>query len=134
VGDDLADLSANAQAAGNKYQSSLLLASGDKPDSQLPPTLPKAYHLAQNVPNPFNPSTTISYSLPEGKSEHVRLTVFDLRGRKVAELVNRVQPGGSYSVSWHGRDSRGRPVPSGVYFYRLEAGDFKAVRKMVVLK
>jgi len=64
----------------------------------------------------------------------VRLTVFDLRGRKVAELVNRVQPGGSYSVAWNGRDSRGRPVPSGVYFYRFQAGDFKAVRKMVVLK
>jgi len=134
AGDDLADLTANTQAARNKYQSSLLLASGDRPDSRPPPPLPKAYYLAQNVPNPFNPSTTISYSLPQGASQHVRLTVFDLRGRKIAEPVDRVQPGGTYSVTWHGRDSRGRPVPSGVYFYRLEAGDFMAVRKMVVLK
>jgi len=134
VGDDLADLTVNAQAARTKYHSSLLAASDDKPGSQVPPALPKAYSLAQNVPNPFNPSTTISYSLPGGDARHVRLTVFDLRGRKVIGLVNRVQPGGAYSVIWNGIDSHGRPVPSGVYFYRLEAGDFKAVRKMVVLK
>jgi len=134
VGDGLADIVANSQAAVNKYRASLALAAEENPETPASAALPRAYHLAQNVPNPFNPSTTISYSLPEGAAEHVRLTVFDLRGRKVIELVNRVQPGGSYSVTWNGRDSRGRPVSSGVYFYRFETGDFKAVRKMVVLK
>ena len=60
--------------------------------------------------------------------------MFDLRGRKIAELINRVQSGGSYLVNWNGEDGFGRPAPSGVYFYRLEAGEFKAVRKMVIIK
>ena len=135
VGDDLADLTANTQAALDKYRSLPGLAAKEASGKLQPSPLPRSFELAQNVPNPFNPSTTISYRLPEtGKSFHVRLSVYDLRGRKVAELVNATQPGGIYSVNWDGTFADGRPVPSGVYFYRLEAGDFKAVRKMVVIK
>ena len=136
VGDDLPDLLANTQAAVARYQASLALAAqGNSSASGTPQGPPRAFSLAQNVPNPFNPSTTISYSLPvESGALAVRLTVFDLRGRRIAELVNRIQSGGAYLVNWDGADSSGRPVPSGVYFYRLEAGEFKAVRKMVIIK
>ncbi|MEA2062492.1 MAG: FlgD immunoglobulin-like domain containing protein, partial [Gemmatimonadota bacterium] len=101
--------------------------------------LPRAFALGQNHPNPFNPSTTIEYyipslsSIPEG-GEKIRLEVFDLRGGLVATLVDAVQGPGRYSVNWDGRDGRGRAVPSGVYFYRLRAGSFSRVRKMVMVK
>ncbi|HUU26221.1 MAG TPA: S8 family serine peptidase [archaeon] len=136
LGDDLADLIANTQAAVEKYRASLTLASGaESRPAEVATRLPRSFELAQNAPNPFNPSTTISYNLPrEEKELHVRLTVFDLRGRKVAELVDATQGGGSYSVTWNGTDSQGRPLSSGVYFYRITAGDYKAVRKMVLIK
>jgi hypothetical protein len=64
----------------------------------------------------------------------VRLDVYDLRGAHVATLVDGVHAGGNGSVTWNGRDASGRPVASGVYFYRLSAGDTRLVRKMVLLK
>ncbi|HLA39519.1 MAG TPA: FlgD immunoglobulin-like domain containing protein, partial [Candidatus Glassbacteria bacterium] len=125
-----------AAAAAAKYRSTLDLASeaygaGIRPAA----SLPKAFSLVQNVPNPFNPSTTISYTIPQSAGPlWVSLAVYDLRGRKVAELVEADQGAGSYSVSWDGTDRAGRVLPSGVYFYRLVAGDFKATRKMVLIK
>ena len=97
-------------------------------------SLPKAFSLAQNSPNPFNPSTTVSYSVPEGKSAQVSLNIYDIRGKLVRTLVNEVKVAGSYSVMWNGVDSRGRNVASGVYFYRIQAGNFQQTRKMVLLK
>jgi len=94
--------------------------------------LPQAFSMTQNSPNPFNPSTTISYTV--GQPTQVSLVVYDLRGRQVKTLVDRFVEGGTYQVQWHGTDSRGRPVASGVYFYRLQADDFNTVRKMVLLK
>ncbi len=99
-----------------------------------PANLPKMYSLAQNVPNPFNPSTTISYSVPEGVSVQVSLKVYDIRGRQVSTLVNEVREPGTYTVFWDGTDEAGRQVASGVYFYRMQAGDFVQTRKMVLLK
>jgi hypothetical protein len=96
--------------------------------------LPKAYSLAQNSPNPFNPSTTISYSVPEGNTDHVSLSVYDLRGRLIRTLVDQVREAGNYSVFWDGTDRFGRQVSSGVYFYRIRAGEFTQSRKMVLLK
>ena len=97
-------------------------------------TLPKAFSLGQNTPNPFNPATTISYTVPEGNTAKVTLALYDLRGRLVRTLVDEVREAGAYNVFWDGRDDSGRQVPSGIYFYRMKAGDFNRTRKMILLK
>ena len=97
-------------------------------------SLPKAFALAQNAPNPFNPATTISYSVPEGRSVNVNLRVYDIRGRLVATLINEVKEAGTYTVFWEGATDAGQKVASGVYFYRMQAGEYTQTRKMVVLK
>jgi hypothetical protein len=89
--------------------------------------LPREYALGQNYPNPFNPATTISYELPE--ETRVTLTVFDLLGREVAVLVDEVQKPGVRSASWTATGAA-----SGVYYYRLTAGGFTGVGRMMVLK
>jgi hypothetical protein len=93
---------------------------------------PLVLALTQNVPNPFNPVTWIEYSLKE--REHVVLSIYDLNGRLVRELVREVQPSGAHKVQWDGRNSRGEALASGVYFYRFEAGQFLDTRKMLLLK
>jgi hypothetical protein len=86
--------------------------------------------LAPNYPNPFHPSTTIRYTLPaEG---HVRLFVYNVQGRVVQRLVDERQTAGEKSVVWQGRDDAGRAVASGVYFLRLDAGDRRLTRKMIL--
>jgi len=92
-----------------------------------PSQLPGSYKLFQNYPNPFNPSTDIMYQTSQ--TGHVRIAVYDLLGRVVARLVDRILPAGEHHVQWNAST-----VPSGVYFYRLEAGGFVQVRKMVVTK
>ena len=88
---------------------------------------PTEFALEQNYPNPFNPSTDITYALPE-KSE-VRLAVYDMYGREVAELVNRTQDAGVYTVTFTVDD-----IPSGTYYYRLQAGEKVFTRKMSLVK
>lgn len=88
--------------------------------------------LAQNVPNPFNPTTVIDFTLPQ--AQHVQLIVYDAGGRVVRTLVNETRDRGTSSVVWDARDSAGARVSTGVYFYRLVAGDFTQARKMVLLK
>jgi len=90
------------------------------------------FTLHQNVPNPFNPSTRITYELPARSA--VALRVYDVDGRLVREMVDAVQGPGSFSVEWNGWNDHGHPVASGVYFYRLEAGARVETRKMVFLK
>jgi hypothetical protein len=90
-------------------------------------TTPAVYLLEQNYPNPFNPTTSISYSIP--KAGNVKLTVFDVLGRDVAVLVNEFKTAGSYSLEFNASE-----LSSGVYFYRIEAGDFKDVKKMTLVK
>jgi hypothetical protein len=89
--------------------------------------IPHAFKLEQNYPNPFNPSTTIRYQVPT--QSHVTLKVFDVLGREVATLVNEAKEPGTYTVQW---DAAG--VSSGVYFYRLKAGDFVQTRRMMVMR
>ena len=97
-------------------------------------SFPKAFSLSQNVPNPFNPSTTISFTVVEGSSLQVTLKVYDIRGSLVRTLVNEVRDAGTYNVFWDGTDEKGLQVASGVYMYRMQAGNFVQTRKMVLLK
>jgi hypothetical protein len=96
------------------------------------PALPKEFRLHQNYPNPFNPSTLIKFELPY--RDHVRLSVFDLLGRKIITLLNEGLPAGLYEVAWDGTDIQGAFLPSGVYFYRLELSDYTETRKMVLIR
>jgi aminopeptidase N len=89
--------------------------------------LPSAFALRQNYPNPFNPRTTIAYEIP--RLTHVRLSVFDLLGKNVAELVNETMPAGTYVASFDAEE-----LSSGVYFYRLSAGDFVQTKALLLLK
>lgn len=88
--------------------------------------IPTEYALSQNYPNPFNPSTTIRYALP--RASHVVLKVFNMLGEEVATLVGEEKDAGFYQVNWTPQ------LPSGVYFYRLQAGDFAATKKLLLLK
>lgn len=103
----------------------------------LPPSLPRAgaVSLAQNVPNPFNPSTTVSFTVAqEAGTVQARLAVYDLRGALVRTLLDGTVEPGTHRLEWDGRDSRGRRAASGVYFLRLSAGGETRVRKMVMIK
>ena len=88
--------------------------------------------LLPNVPNPFNPSTTIRYFWPSRID--VRVTIYDVAGRAVITLVDREESAGQYSVPWNGTDANGDHVASGVYLVRIEAGKQSLARKMVMLK
>ena len=88
--------------------------------------IPKEYAVSQNYPNPFNPATTIQFAVP--KQSFVRLVVFDLLGRNVLTLVSEELPAGYFRTKWNA------DVPSGIYFYRLQAGEFVQTMKMIVLR
>jgi uncharacterized cupredoxin-like copper-binding protein len=88
---------------------------------------PSEFRLHQNYPNPFNPATTIKYDLPH--PSHVSLSVYDVRGREVATLLNHEQSAGTHTVQW---DASG--VGSGVYFYRLKVGGFAQTKRMLLLR
>ena len=94
--------------------------------------IPITYTLHQNYPNPFNPITSLRYDLPE--QAQVILTVYDLIGREVTQLVNTAQEAGYRSVQWNATDMHGKPVSAGVYLYQIRAGEFVQTRKMVLLK
>jgi hypothetical protein len=97
--------------------------------------IPTEYALFQNYPNPFNPATTLRYALPQGFSGRVVLTLYDLMGQEVKQLLDEMQEPGYYRVVWDGTDNLGQGVASGVYFYRLRAGDrFLAVKKMLFVR
>jgi DNA-binding transcriptional regulator YhcF (GntR family) len=88
--------------------------------------------IAQSYPNPFNPETEISYTLPE--NSYVSVTIFNVQGQKVKRLVNEYQPAGTRKVVWDGRDENGEGVASGIYFYRIEAGSHSVTNRMILLK
>ena len=94
--------------------------------------IPISYTLHQNYPNPFNPITSLRYDLPE--QTQIILTIYDLMGREVTQLVNTTQEAGYRSVQWNATDSFGKPVSAGVYLYQIRSGGFVQTRKMVLLK
>jgi len=97
------------------------------------PPVPRKWALNQNAPNPFNPTTRISFAVPAGGGS-VSLTVFDVSGRRVATLIDGTVPPGLHGVPWNGRDARGRRVSSGVYFYRLQTPEGEFTRKMTLVE
>ncbi|SYZ72040.1 exported hypothetical protein [Candidatus Zixiibacteriota bacterium] len=94
--------------------------------------LPSGYTLDQNTPNPFNLRTRIDYAVPS--RNHVKLEIYNLLGEAVAVPVDRIMPAGNYSIFWDGKDSNGGILPTGIYFYRLTAGQYAATKKMILLK
>jgi hypothetical protein len=85
------------------------------------------YSLSNNYPNPFNPSTIISYSVPD--ISFIKLKVYDVLGNEIETLVHEEKPAGTYEITWYAEY-----LPSGVYFYKLQAGDFVETKKMVLMK
>ena len=96
-------------------------------------TIPERFDLLQNVPNPFNATTVITYDVPIGGG-HVAIEIFDVAGRRVATLVDGPETAGRNRVTWRGVDENGRELGSGVYFCRLRAGEYEATGKMLLLK
>ncbi|MCK5328121.1 MAG: T9SS type A sorting domain-containing protein, partial [Candidatus Latescibacteria bacterium] len=83
-------------------------------------------------PNPFNPTTVIGYALPEGSN--VRLEIYNTLGQVVRTLVDGEQAGGVYRMTWDGRNEHGQEMATGVYIYRIVAGDFQATKRMLLIK
>ena len=98
----------------------------------LPASAPVVLSLSQNAPNPFSGSTSLQFAVPT--SGPVKLSVYNVSGRKVVDLVNRPMDAGTYSADWDGRDSRGSRVAGGVYFYRLESSGGSLTKEMVRLR
>jgi hypothetical protein len=93
---------------------------------------PKVTALLHSYPNPFNPSTTIPFTLETG--EHVTLRIYDARGKLVRSLKDEALPSGLHEVTWNGRDNNGLSVATGVYFVRFAAGDYETTQKIVMIK
>ena len=108
--------------------------------------LPASTALQPNFPNPFNPATTISFSVGAGQfpgGARVRLEIFDILGQRIGTLVNELLPPGRHAVEWNGRDGAGRPAASGLYIYRLKAasasgdagdGSFELSRRLLLIR
>ena len=94
--------------------------------------MPTEYALEHNFPNPFNPETTIRYAIPEAGK--VTLAVYNVLGQEVTRLVDADILPGFYTVSWNGKDALNRTVASGIYLYRIQAGNFNETHKMLLLK
>ena len=110
----------------------IVVPSSERFTLELRAVVPDTFTLHQNFPNPFNPITTLSYDLPE--QAEVTLTIYDLMGREITQLVNTNQQAGFKSVQWDATDSMGRAVSAGVYLYQIQAGEFVQTKKMVLLK
>ena len=94
--------------------------------------IPNEFKLHQNYPNPFNPTTQIKYDLP--KDMVVNISIYDLMGKNIKSLVNIIQPAGYRSVRWDGTNNYGEDVSAGMYIYVIQAGEFRATKKMILLK
>ncbi|MDO9578215.1 MAG: T9SS type A sorting domain-containing protein, partial [Candidatus Cloacimonadales bacterium] len=96
--------------------------------------VPLVTELTGNYPNPFNPTTTISFELNTETTENTEIVFFNMKGQKIKQLVNEQLSAGKYSVVWDGKDDQNKPVSSGIYFYRMITKDYSATKKMIMLK
>jgi len=101
-------------------------------DKELNPNIPDHFFISHNYPNPFNSVTHIRFGLKEGVE--VSLKIFDVTGREVKSLVRERQKAGYYSIIWDGTNNSGVSVSSGMYFYKIKAGDFIKSQKLVLVK
>ena len=99
-------------------------------------SIPHAYFLDQNAPNPFNPNTVIRVDIPESiqGQDLINLSVYNLTGQKIKSLVDTRLPAGSHFISWNGTNENGQKVPSGIYVYILDCGGFYAAKKMMLVR
>ena len=95
-------------------------------------SLPLEFSMYQNYPNPFNPATIFRYDLP--KNTNVKLTIYDLMGKIVKNLVSDQQNPGYKLIQWNSTNNKGQPVSAGMYFYTIQAGEFRQTKKMVLLR
>ncbi|MCD6165414.1 T9SS type A sorting domain-containing protein [bacterium] len=114
------------------YRQVYLSPSTDVDEKRQDTPIVRTYALYQNFPNPFNPETTIQYELP--KRQHVSLGIYNVLGQKIRTLVDGIQESGIHTVRWDGKTDNSESVVSGVYFYRIETGDFVQIRKMVYIR
>ena len=123
-------------ASGEEYllegTGSITIPSAEKFVLNREPVIPITFVLHQNFPNPFNPITTLRYDLPSNVL--VTLSIYDMLGREVTQLVNTTQEAGYRSVQWDATDSFGKIVSAGFYLYQGRAGEFVQTKKMVLLK
>ncbi|MDD4309825.1 MAG: FlgD immunoglobulin-like domain containing protein, partial [Candidatus Cloacimonetes bacterium] len=138
-------LSYTAGATVNSFTAQLLITSNDPNNASLEipvvvqsgsstedPVTPVITALERNFPNPFNPETTIRYSVKE--SGMVKLSIYNLKGQLIRSLVNETKTSGNHRVIWNGVDDRGQSVASGIYFYRMDATNFSSTQKMMLMK
>jgi hypothetical protein len=97
-----------------------------------PSSLPVTYHLEQNYPNPFNPSTRIKFALPQNAA--VKLVIYNSFGQQVRMLLDAKKEAGFHEIEWDSRNDAGALVATGVYFYKLMAGDYVRTMKMLFVK
>ena len=97
-----------------------------------PSELPQKFTLHQNYPNPFNPTTTLRYNLPEDGL--VNITIYDIMGRQVSNLISNQQSAGYKSVQWNATNNAGQQVSAGLYLYTVQAGSFRQTKKIILLK
>lgn len=101
-------------------------------NEDFPQELPDGYSISQNYPNPFNLSTAIRYTIP--RRSKVTISIYNVMGRKVNTIVDETKSAGSHTAYWDGTDKAGKVVSSGIYFYRIHAGDFVETKRMLLLK
>jgi hypothetical protein len=119
----------NIQRSGFWYVQAIFIPTNVE---EIPEGLPTEYRIEQNYPNPFNPETQIRIQLPE--ASHVVVKIYSILGREIATLADGHHDPGYYTLRWDGTDNNGNPTSTGVYFYRIQAGKFSEVRKMVLLQ
>jgi len=103
---------------------------GTSNEDELAPVVATTLH--GNYPNPFNPETTISYSVKENTP--VTIDIYNVKGQRVRTLVNEAKASGTHTVTWNGTDNNGRNVSSGIYYYKMSAGKFSSTKKMILMK
>jgi hypothetical protein len=115
-----------------KKESNYLFAKSNSNGNGIFEEIPTEYELFNNYPNPFNPSTTIKYSVP--KNSNIKVRIYNMMGQLIKTLVNESKSPGNYEVQWYGKNEENLSVASGIYFYQLESENFVKTNKMILLK